>query len=81
MTLTPRELEVAELVAEGLTNRQVAERLGVKVSTVENHRMAAYRKLGVHNALELARRLIADRKIDPIVPAPRPRGRPKKLAG
>jgi non-specific serine/threonine protein kinase len=35
--LTPRELEVARLVAEGLTNRQVAVRLGITERTAETH--------------------------------------------
>lgn len=45
--LTRREREVAELVAEGLTNGQVAERLGVSIRTVTSHLDHAYTKLGI----------------------------------
>lgn len=53
--LTDREREVAALLAQGLLNKQIAERLGLSVRTVEVYRAAAYRKLGVKNVAELAR--------------------------
>lgn len=53
--LTAREDEVAKLLAEGLLNKQIAERLGLSVRTVEVYRAAAYRKLDVKSAAELAR--------------------------
>jgi DNA-binding CsgD family transcriptional regulator len=46
-TLTPRELEVLTLVAEGLTNREVAGRLDISPGTVRSHLEHAYSKLGV----------------------------------
>jgi pimeloyl-ACP methyl ester carboxylesterase/DNA-binding CsgD family transcriptional regulator len=46
-TLTPRELEVLELVAAGLTNEAIAERLCLSVRTVERHLSNLYGKLGV----------------------------------
>ena len=46
--LTPREHEVLELVAEGLTNAQIAERLWISAGTVRRHLENAYSKLGVH---------------------------------
>ncbi|TCO40504.1 AAA ATPase-like protein [Kribbella antiqua] len=46
-TLSPRELEVARLAAEGLTNAQIAATLGLTVSTVEDHVSRALRKLGL----------------------------------
>jgi DNA-binding CsgD family transcriptional regulator len=45
--LTPRETEVLRLVAEPLTNRQIADRLGVSPRTVDAHLRTIYAKLGV----------------------------------
>ncbi|MBS2540107.1 helix-turn-helix transcriptional regulator [Catenulispora sp. NF23] len=55
--LTATETTVAELVAGGLSNREVAERLVTSVRTVEGHLGSIYRKLGVRSRTELARRL------------------------
>ncbi len=55
--LTPTEQRVAELVAGGATNRDTAAALFVSVRTVETHVASIYRKLGVRNRTELARRL------------------------
>jgi DNA-binding CsgD family transcriptional regulator len=52
--LTPQELQTARLVAQGLTNRDVAERLFVSPRTVEYHLSNAYQKLGVRSRGELA---------------------------
>ncbi|MGW4210494.1 AAA family ATPase [Lentzea sp. NPDC004789] len=52
--LTSGELRVAELAAEGLTNREIAEKLYVTVRTVESHLSNAYRKLGAQTRAELA---------------------------
>ena len=46
--LTTRECEVLGLVAEGLTNAQIAERLWISTGTVRRHLENAYGKLGVH---------------------------------
>jgi DNA-binding NarL/FixJ family response regulator len=46
-TLTPRELEVLELVSEGLAGHQIAARLGVSPATVKTHCAHIYSKLGV----------------------------------
>lgn len=54
-TLTPREREVLQLVAEGLKNTEVAERLFISPRTVESHRAQITRKLGVKNHAELVR--------------------------
>lgn len=53
--LTPTELRVAELVAEGLQTKQVAAALFVSPKTVEGHLTNVYAKLGVHSRAELAR--------------------------
>jgi DNA-binding NarL/FixJ family response regulator len=47
--LTPRELEVLKLVAEGHTNRAIADQLFISVKTVEKHRSSLMAKLGLHN--------------------------------
>jgi DNA-binding NarL/FixJ family response regulator len=53
-TLTPREREVATLVAEGLSNAQIAERLVLTSGTVANHLAHITRALGVRNRVQVA---------------------------
>lgn len=48
--LTPRELDVLQLIARGCTYSRVGERLGVSPNTVATHIKNAYRKLEVHSA-------------------------------
>lgn len=50
--LTPRELDVLRLAAEGLPNSRIGERLGLSVNTVRNHMQSAISKLGAHSKLE-----------------------------
>ena len=52
-TLTPRERQIAELVAAGRLNREIAERFGSAVRTVEVHRANVLRKLGVKTPEEI----------------------------
>jgi len=52
-TLTPRQREVLQLVAEGKTNAEIAARLHISPRTVENHRSALIQKLGFQNQAEL----------------------------
>ena len=52
--LTPAERRVAQLAAEGLTNRQIAETLWVTLKTVEVHLGRSYGKLGIGSRRELA---------------------------
>ncbi|MGH6950709.1 MAG: response regulator [Vitreimonas sp.] len=54
-TFTPRELEVAQLIAEGHGNKAIARTLDIGVKTVESHRAAVLRKAGVHTAAEFVR--------------------------
>ena len=64
MQLTQREREVIRMVAHGMSNKQVAENLGISEKTVQVHRGSAYRKLDLHNAAEIARLLL--RSGDPL---------------
>jgi DNA-binding NarL/FixJ family response regulator len=54
-TLTPREQEVMRLLAEGLSSKEVAEKLFISPKTVENHRANIMNKLDLHSAIELIR--------------------------
>jgi DNA-binding CsgD family transcriptional regulator len=57
--LTPSELRVAQLAADGQTNRQIAEALFVTLRTVETHLTSTYAKLGIESRRELASALEA----------------------
>lgn len=54
-TLSAREREVLQLIAEGYTNRAIAERLFISVKTVEAHKEHIVQKLGVRGSAELIR--------------------------
>jgi DNA-binding NarL/FixJ family response regulator len=58
--LTPRETEVHELLASGLTNEEIAKSLFISVSTTKVHVKHIYDKLGVRSRLEAARALRGD---------------------
>ncbi len=53
--LTPREIDVLRLIAQGYTNRQMADMLTISVRTVESHRSNLMGKLGLHSRVELVR--------------------------
>ena len=57
LPLTGAEVRVAVAVADGLSNRETAARLFVSVKTIEFHLGNVFRKLGVRNRTELARRV------------------------
>jgi DNA-binding NarL/FixJ family response regulator len=56
--ITPRELQVLELVAEGLPNKAIAERLGISDQTVKFHIAASSGKLGAANRTDAVRRAV-----------------------
>ena len=51
--LSKREMDVVRSLAEGLTNREIAERLGLSQHTIKNYLFRVYDKLGVSSRLEL----------------------------
>lgn len=53
--LTPRQREVLQLIAEGLSTKDIARRLGLSVKTVETHRTTLMRQLDVHEVTGLVR--------------------------
>ncbi len=53
--LTPREREVLQLVAEGFTTRQIADRLYLSIKTVETHRRRVMEKTGANSVADLVR--------------------------
>ena len=58
-SLTSRETEVLQLVAEGQANKQVAATLGISIKTVEKHRQKVMDKLNIHETAGLTRYAIA----------------------
>jgi DNA-binding NarL/FixJ family response regulator len=57
--LTGAEQGVAELVVDGFTNQQIAERLFISAYTVDSHLRSIFKKLGVSSRLELTRVALA----------------------
>jgi DNA-binding NarL/FixJ family response regulator len=53
--LTPREVEVLTLVAEGRTNQEIADQLVLSIKTVQAHRANVMEKLGLHDITQLVR--------------------------
>jgi DNA-binding CsgD family transcriptional regulator len=63
--LTRKELEVALLVAEGMTNREIADRLVLKESTIDTHLEHIRDKLDIHNRAEIVTILAQHGRIPP----------------
>jgi two-component system nitrate/nitrite response regulator NarL len=66
--LTSRELEVAELIDEGLSNKEIARRLRIEVPTVKNHVHSILKKLRVTRRSEAAARLRGRGLVDDLRP-------------
>ena len=63
--LTPREREIVQLIAEGNTNRQIAQFFDIRLKTVETHRSSAMRRLKTRTTAELVRYAIRNKWIQP----------------
>ena len=59
-SLTPRETEVLQLVAQGNSNREMAGALFISIKTIEKHRQALMNKLNIHEAASLTRYAISN---------------------
>jgi DNA-binding CsgD family transcriptional regulator len=53
--LTGRQREVLQLIAEGYSTKQIANRLGIGVKTAETHRAQLMERLDIHNVADLVR--------------------------
>ena len=62
--LTLREHQVLSLLAQGLSNKPIAERLGVSAKTIDNHRTNLMRKVGAHSLAELLARALREGLLD-----------------
>ena len=51
---SPRERQIVTLLADGCSNQEIANRLGLRLQTVKNHLSRIYRKIGVPNRVQLA---------------------------
>jgi len=65
LVLTPRETEVVKLIAEGLTNTEIAQALVISQKTVARHRSNLLEKLGLHDRVALTRYAIREGLIEP----------------
>lgn len=63
--LTPREREVLQLIAEGHSNRSIAEKLDLSIKTVDGHRTRVMNKLDLHEATALTRFAIRHGLVSP----------------
>jgi RNA polymerase sigma factor (sigma-70 family) len=63
VTASPREREIIQLLAEGMTNKEIASRLGLSVKTVEAHRANIMRKLHFNSLSDLVRYAIREKLV------------------
>lgn len=64
MLLTPRELEIAELIAEGLSNKEIGEKLFLSNGTVRNHISAILEKTGLEHRTQIAVYYLKNRRLN-----------------
>ena len=65
MVLSKRELQVLLLICDGLTGKEIAQRLGIAPKTVEFHRAGMYERLGLKTTAHLVRYAIRMGLIEP----------------
>ena len=63
-SLTARELEVLQLIAQGFTNREMAVKLDISIKTIEKHRQQVMNKLNIHEVAGLTRFALAQGMVD-----------------
>ena len=63
--LTHRQLEVALMIADGLSSTEIADRLDLSPKTVDYHRRSIYKAVGVESAVLLVRYLIREGLLEP----------------
>jgi len=63
-TLTPREREIVQMLAEGKSNKEVATGLSISIKTVETHRAAVMRKLDINSIVELVHYAIRNQLVE-----------------
>lgn len=62
--LSPREREILQLIAEGYTNKQIADILSISIKTVQTHRLNLMRKLDLHDRADLIKYAIQKKIIE-----------------
>jgi DNA-binding CsgD family transcriptional regulator len=70
--LTPREVQILELAAHGLANKEIAQHLGLSLGTVRKHLENSYRKLGARSRVEALNRLAQLRREAESLPTSQP---------
>jgi DNA-binding CsgD family transcriptional regulator len=63
-SLTPREREIVQLIAESYSNKEIAARLGMSVRTADTHRTNIMKKLDLHDVAALTRWAIANKLVN-----------------
>jgi len=64
-SLTTREREIVQLIAESFSNKEIAAKLGMSVRTADTHRTNIMKKLNLHDVAALTRWAIANKLVDP----------------
>ena len=64
--LTPREIQVLRLIAEGLSTKEIAHRLKITFKTAVSHRTHLLQKLGIHESATLVRLAIRAGLVSPM---------------
>jgi len=62
---TTREIEIIELCRDGLITKEIAQRLGISIYTVRNHKTNIFQKLGLNNSMEMVRYALKHKIIRP----------------